>query len=318
MTALLLAALQTALVLLLAPVFSTFIKKVHARLQGRQGPPLLQGYYDLVKLLRKDRIYSHRSSLITRIAPVISLAVVCTAGLLLPVLTCVVPFHFAGDFLFFIYLFALPRFLTALTGLDAGSTFGGMASSREMTLSSIAEPALLLSLVVVATSTRTLDLSVMTQRLLDTPEKLYSPFFILSALAFCIVILAENGRVPFDNPTTHLELTMVHEGMVLELSGRDLALFSWAHAARLLVLVLAAISVFFPYGIAAGAGPGDLLASLGYLLLKLFLTGLVIAWIETSTAKYRLFRVPDLLTLAFVFSLIALVALYMTGGAHAG
>ena len=312
------ALLQLILVLLISPAFLSYIKKVHGKIQGRQGPSVLQGYYDLFKLMRKDRIYSDRSSVITRITPIISVAVVSTAALLIPVITTQVPFHFAGDFILFIYLFALSRFLTALTGLDAGSTFGGMASSREMTLSSLTEPAILLAFVVVSTSLGTMDLSLMSARLLNSPEMLLSPYFVLTSLAFFIVILAENGRVPVDNPTTHLELTMIHEGMVLELSGRDLALFQWAHGARLLVMVLTAFNIFLPFGLATDLNPAHLLVSIVLLMVKLMIAGAVIAYVETANAKFRLFRVPDLLTLAFVFSTISLVSLYLTGGNHGG
>jgi len=308
----LLGALQVLTLLLVGPLFANFIRIVHARLQGRQGPPLLQAHYDILKLLQKDRIYSVRSSFVTRITPAVNFAAICVAALLVPVLSTTVPFHFAGDFIFFIYLFGLARFLTALTGLDAGSTFGGMASSREMTLSSLAEPSNLLGFIVISTAAGSMDISVMTAQLIDLPGKYVNPFFILTLLSFSIVIMAENGRVPFDNPTTHLELTMVHEGMVLELSGRDLGVFQWAHAARLLALTIVALDVFFPFGIATEVTAYALLISLGALLLKLFIAAVLVAYVETANAKYRLFRLPDLLTLAFVFSLIALIAYYAT------
>ncbi len=305
-------ALQVLTLLLLGPLFSTFIRKVHARIQGRQGPPLLQGHYDILKLLRKDRVYSVRSSFVTRLTPAVNFAVVCVAALMIPVLSTEVPFHFAGDFIFFIYLFGLARFLTALTGLDAGSTFGGMASSREMTLSSLAEPAILLGFIVVSTAAGSMDISVMTAQLINLPGKYLNPFFILTLLSFSIVIMAENGRVPFDNPATHLELTMIHEGMVLELSGRDLGVFQLAHGMRLLALTVVALDVFFPFGLAMEFTVYALAVSFGALLLKLFIAGVAVAYVETANAKYRLFRLPDLLTLAFALSLIALIAYYAT------
>ena len=313
-SAALLGLAQAVLILVLSPAFYTLIRKFHGRIQGRKGPRLLQGYYDLFKLLKKDRIYADRSSYITRITPMISLAVVCVAATMIPVIGVAVPFHFSGGFIAFIYLFALSRFLTALTGLDSGSTFGGMAASREMTLSSLAEPAILLCFIVVSDFVRSMDIPVMTEFLVKNPGELINPFFVLSSVSFFIVILAENGRVPVDNPATHLELTMVHEGMVLELSGRDLAIFQWAHATRLLVMVIAAIDLFLPFGISTTSDLDHLGISLGVLLFKLFIAAGAIAYIETANAKMRLFRVPDLLTLAFVLSMVSLVALFIIGG----
>jgi formate hydrogenlyase subunit 4 len=305
--------LQLLFVLLLAPVFSSFIKRVHGRLQGRKGPSLLQAHFDLAKLFKKDRVYSIRSSAITRAAPVIGLAAVGAASMLVPIASAEALFHFAGDFILFVYLFGLSRFMTALMGLDAGSTFGGMGASRETTLSALAEPTMILAFIVVSASLGSMDLSVASARLIAEPQALLRPSFVLNAISFFIVILAENGRVPIDNPATHLELTMIHEGMALELSGPDLALHQWAHSGRLLVLTIAALNIFFPFGLATGLEPAALALGAAALVAKLAGAGIAIAYIETAHAKLRFFRAPDLLTLAFVLSLISLASLFMTG-----
>ena len=307
-----LVLLQVLLLLLLAPLFGGAIKKVKAALQSRRGPPLLQGYYDLGKLLAKDPVVSATSSWVFRCTPYIVFAATLVAGLLVPIVTVASPLGFVGDLIAVVYLLALARFFTALAGLDTGSAFGGLGSSREMFISALLEPALLLVIFTAALTSGSSDLGRVSSSMIGLGPGALGPPHALAFAALFIVAIAETGRIPVDNPATHLELTMVHEAMILEYSGRGLAFVEWASSIKQLVVFTILIDLFLPWGLAVGVGVGLISALLLYLF-KLLAMVAVVALVETSSAKLRLFRVQDLLTLSITLSFLALVSIYITG-----
>jgi formate hydrogenlyase subunit 4 len=230
-------------------------------------------------------------------------------ALLVPVLSSTVPANFTGDVILVIYLFALGRFFLALSSLDTGSAFGGMGGSREMTISSMAEPAMMLSVFNVAIINGSTNLSNITQAMLS--YKLLSPSLFLSLAALAIVIIAEAGRIPVDNPFTHLELTMIHEGMILEFSGRYLALIEWASCMKLLILLTILVNTFLPWGIASGLTFPGLIVSFFLYIVKIGFFAFLIAIVESSFAKVRLFRIPNLLGTSFVLAVLAIITHYI-------
>jgi formate hydrogenlyase subunit 4 len=314
MTKVFLSLLQLLLVVLLAPSVSWFIKKMKATSQNRVGPTLLQVYFDLLKLFQKGMVVSETASWIFHAMPFVLFGATLVVAAMTPVIWPISLLGFMGDAILFVYLLALGRFFLALAALDTGTTFGGMGSSREMALSSLAEPALLLSFFALGYRTHTLSLEGMISRLaLESPEQLL--FF--TSLAFgslLIVTLAESGRIPVDNPATHLELTMIHEAMILEYSGKYLALIEWGHQIKQLVFFTLLANLFFPWGMMGHVfGLTGWGASLVLYLFKVFFLAFIIGWIEIHSAKLRLFRVPDLLTIAFVLSILSLLSQLMIG-----
>lgn len=303
---------QTLLLLALAPLSTGMVRSLKARMQGRKGPSVLQPYRDLEKLFHKSSVRSQDSSWVSAIAPYVCVAAVAAAALLLPVVY-VGTFGLMGDLLLLIYLLAIVRFFTALAALDAGSTFGGMGSSREMFISSIVEPTMLLSIFAMALVTGTTALGGISLQVASTGLDMVEPSLLLAAAAFFIAILAENARIPVDNPSTHLELTMVHEAMMLEYSGKDLALMEYASMTKLLVFLTLMANMFFPWGIATSADAASLAIGLLAFLVKIGALVLAIAVIESSMAKMRLFRLPNLFTMAFILSLLAVVSYYIQG-----
>src|SRR3990172_12561051 len=228
LTQIMLAIFQILIILALAPLLSGIIKKVKAFFQIRKGSSIFQPYYDIAKLLRKDSVVSQNVSWIFHIAPVISFVAVLTAGLLIPIYITELPFGFAGDLIAVIYLFALARFFIALASLDAGSSFGGMGGSREMFVASLVEPAMMLSIFAVAVYAGSTNLGSISQTVSNLGIDAMSPSYLLAFVAFFIIAIAETGRIPVDNPATHLELTMIHEAMILEYSGKQLAIVELA------------------------------------------------------------------------------------------
>lgn len=301
------AIIQVLLLLLLAPLVQGLIKKLKARLQNRLGANILQPYYDIFKYLRKMAVISEHASWLTRVTPYLSFFTMLSAGLLLPIVWVDAPLSEVGDLVVFVYMFALVRFFMALTALDAGSAFGGMGSSREMALSAIAEPALFLAAIAVLLDSGTTQLGPVIENVVSQNLSWLNPAYGLAALAMLIVVIAETGRIPVDNPDTHLELTMIHEGMLLEYSGRYLGLMVWAaHIKQLLILTLF-IDLFFPWGIAMELSPGALALGAVAYLIKLFILSLFLALIETAYAKIRLFQVPKLLVSSMALSLLAII-----------
>lgn len=305
--------LQVLFLILLAPVLSWFIKKIKAASQNRIGPKLIQVYADLWKLFRKGMVVSETASWIFHAMPFMLFATTLVAACMIPVLGTRPLFGFTGDVILFVYVLALGRFFLTLAALDTGTTFGGMGSSREMTLSSLAEPALLLSFFSLGFHTRTFSLEGMTASLsLESP----APILFFTSLAFgalLIVTIAESGRIPVDNPATHLELTMIHEAMILEYSGRYLALIEWGHQIKQLVFLTLLADLFFPWGIQPVLDLPRLALAVVFYLLKVFFLAFVIGWIEIHTAKLRLFRVPDLLAVGFVLAILSLLGQLIIG-----
>lgn len=293
---LLLSITQVLAIIVLAPLVSGIIKTAKARLQNRRGPGIFQMYFDLMKLLDKDSVISPTVSWIFKGAPYVYFAVGAAAAALVPIAFFSNPG--VGDVIILIYLFALGRFFLVLASLDSGSAFGGMGGAREMFIGILVEPALLLSMLTVAFKGQTTNLGVMASQAANNPLSLA---YIFAAIAFFIVLIAETGRIPIDNPDTHLELTMIHEGMVLEYSGRKLALISWAAAVKQLVMILLFVLLFLP-GNAASSVP------VLWMVLKVLLVAMVIALTETSTNKMRLFKAPNFLAVSCLLSILALVA----------
>jgi formate hydrogenlyase subunit 4 len=305
-----LGLVQAALLLALAPLLRGVIKKMKAAFQNRQGPPLLQGYYDLAKLLRKEPVRSEVSSWVFAAGPRVYFASAVAATMLVPVTLAGAPLEAAGGILVLVGLLALGRFALATAALDSGSPFGGMGSSREMTVAALAEPALMLGLVTVALWGGSLNLGSLVRTSAERGVSAH-PSDLLAAAALFIVLIAEAGRVPVDNPATHLELTMIHEAMVLEYSGADLALVEWASALKELLFMTVLVNLFLPLGLAAG---GDLLPAViagGFYLGKVFLLAVGVTLVEVSNAKLRLFRVPELMAASLGLGFLALAIRFL-------
>ncbi len=303
---------QTLVLLALSPLLSGVIKMLKARLQNRRGPPPWQVYLDIAKFLRKDMVVSEHASWVFAFAPYVVFLSALLTGLMVPMVSLPAPLGLFGGALAVIGLLALGRFFLALGGLDPASAFGGMGSSREMTISAIAEPALMLAIFTVAITAGSTDLSQIAQSSQGATWKLLNPAHVLAFAAMFIVLLAETGRIPVDNPATHLELTMIHEAMLLEYSGRYLAFMEWGASIKQLVLMTLLLNVFFPVGLAgSGAGAAAVGLSLVVYLGKLLALSGVVVVVETTNAKLRLFRVPDLLSTAFVLATLALLSTFL-------
>ena len=302
---------QTALLLLLAPLMSGLIRNWKAKLHNRRGPRVWQPYSDLIKFFRKDMVVSEHASWVFPFAPYVVFVSALLAGLMVPMLTAQAPLSLFGGVLAVVGLLALGRFFLALGGLDPGSAFGGMGSSREMTIAAIAEPAMMLAIFTVAIGAGSTDLSRIVQASQGPVWKLFNPTHAMAFVALFIVLLAETGRIPVDNPATHLELTMIHEAMLLEYSGRHLALMEWGASIKQLVLMTLLANVFLPVGIATTASPAALgLGALAFAA-KLLVLAAEVVLVETTNAKLRLFRVPDLLSAAFVLAMLALMSTFL-------
>jgi formate hydrogenlyase subunit 4 len=313
--AVLLVVAQTVILLAVAPFIVGVIRKVKARLQLRRGAGLLQPYADLAKLFRKQPVISTTTSWIFTATPYILFGATLLAGLLVPVFISKTPLNFAGNIIALVYLLALGTFFLILAGLDAGSAFGGMGSSREAIVASLTEPAMIMAILAIALTAGSTNLSVIVHKtaLLEGIVTDPSPHLMALAALF-IVALAETGRIPVDNPATHLELTMIHEAMILEYSGRYLALVEWAAALKLLVFLTLIANVFVPWGIATSMEPGALAVGLTTYLVKVSGLAVVIGVIESMFAKLRLFRVTDLLCVAFILALLGVIFFYVLRG----
>ncbi|MGB2867729.1 MAG: respiratory chain complex I subunit 1 family protein [Bacteroidota bacterium] len=305
--------LQLLVMLFVAPLVSGFISKFKARLQSRRGAPFTQQYADVVKLFKKGVVVSEHTSWIFRATPYVVFGSTVTVALLVPTVFWRVPFNWAGDAITVIYLFALGRFFLGLVGLDAGSAFGGLGSSREMSIASIIEPAMMLGIFAAAVTAGSTNLSVIVSSLNTTTESMFHPSHILAFAGLFIAAIAETGRIPVDNPATHLELTMIHEAMVLEYSGRYLALIEWASQMKLLIFLAILANVFFPIGIATTLAPMPMVVGFVVFFGKVTVLASVIALIESTNAKLRLFRVPELLMVAFSLSLLSLILYFLIG-----
>lgn len=301
--------MQFLIILLFSPLINGVIKKLKANMQGRRGPGIFQPYYDLIRLFKKDMVISNTCSWIFRIAPYVVFSSMLVASMIVPVITTRLAFHEMADVIALIYILGLGIFFMALAGLDAGTAFGGEGSSREMTVAVLVEPMIMLTIFTAAISAGSTNLV----RITELQGAIYTPSHVLALFAFIVAIIAETGRIPVDNPDTHLELTMIHEGMLLEYSGRYLALMEWAHYIKQMLLFTLVIDIFFPAGIATTTEPGALITASGIYALKIFLMCFLMALIESTRAKLRFFQLPSLLGGAFVLALLSLLSYIMMG-----
>lgn len=298
--------LNTLFVLLISPLFISLIKMVKAHAQKRRGPPILQTYRNLAKLLKKETVYSKNSSWIMRVTPLVNIAALLAASLFVPMLVIPQPTNLVGNIILFLYLLAMAKFFMALSGLDAGSIFGGMGSSREMAISALIEPVIIVVFAALAFAFKTISLPDMFRGALAS-NVLIDPVLILISVSIFIVIIVESARVPVDNPETHLELTMVHEAMVLEQSGKNLAMMDLSSAMKQMLLMGVLINILVPWGLATDFTAQAILVSLGAFILKAVVLAVVIGLFESSCAKSRLFRLPGLFAIALFLSIITLI-----------
>ena len=304
---------QMLLVLLVAPLFVGFVRKIKARLLRRQGPPLIQPYRDLARLMRKEVVLAESASWLFRVTPYLVFAATWVAASLVPTFRTDLTFSWSADFIAIIALLGSARFFLALAGLDVGTSFGGIGSSREVMIASLAEPAMLMIVFTLALIAGSTQLSTMAT-FMASPAVGLRVSLGLGLVALIMVAIAENGRIPIDNPATHLELTMVHEAMVLECSGRHLALIELASAIKLVLYVSLIACLFAPWGIesAAAAAPTLALGAAAYIG-KLAVGGFLLALFETSIAKMRVFRVPEFLGAALMLGLLATLLRFVSG-----
>lgn len=298
--------LELAMALILAPILNGWINQCRAWLQNRSAPPLLQTYYTLRKLFHKDVLLAHNASSLFRAAPYIIFSCMALASAIVPTLSTDLVFSPAADVIALVGLFALARVFIALAGMDVGTAFGSMGSRREMLIGFLAEPALLMVFFTASLISQSTSLSTIVKTLARNDFIIY-PSLAFAGVAFTMVSLAENARIPVDNPTTHLELTMIHEAMILEYSGRHLALIEWAASLKLFAYSCLGIALFFPFGIPEAADPLSLATAAAFLILKLIIGGFTLALIETLSAKMRIFRAPEFLGTAFLLAVLAML-----------
>lgn len=297
---------QTLLFVIAAPLLIGVVKWVKCQLQNRQAPPIWQPYLNLNKLFRKEVLIATTTSQLFRLAPYIIFSITVFTCAVVPLVIINTPTTTIADVIVIVGLFALARFFLTLAGMDTGTAFGGMGSSREMLISAIAEPALLMVFFAVAMTAKSTNLATIINQL--TLHHLWlQPSLIFAALGFILVALAETGRIPVDNPATHLELTMIHEAMILEYSGRYLALIEWAAQIKFMLYATLFINLFFPWGIASVFSWSDIGLNILVLIFKLLLLVIILGMAEIGLAKIRLFRVPNLLNIAFILGLLAVL-----------
>jgi formate hydrogenlyase subunit 4 len=298
--------INTILVLLISPLFIGLIKKVKAYMQRRKGPPLFQTYYLLSKLFKKEIIYSSHSSFISRVSPYLNLVFLLGASLCVP-LVFIPDTNFGfGNVILFLYLMVMAKFFMALTGLDAGSSFGGMGSSREMTISAIFEPIVIIVVSALAFILKTMDIHQMFSRAIETAAITNSALILICAALF-VVLIIETSRIPVDNPETHLELTMIHEAMILESSGPNLALMELSHAVKNTLLMALLINILLPWGLATTLTPVGLAVAVISFLMKGGILAIAVGIFESITAKSRLFNLRTLFMLAFSLAFLTIV-----------
>jgi len=305
---------QMFLVLGIAPLMVGVTRKVKARLLRRRGPGLLQPYRDLWKLLHKEAVLAYNASWLYRVAPYLVFAVTWVTAALVPTYATGLLFSWSADLIAIVALLATARFALALAGMDVGTAFGGIGASREMLIASLAEPAMLLVAFTVALLIGTTQLSAIASHMIDTPVGLRVSLG-LALFAFVFVGIAENARIPIDNPATHLELTMVHEAMVLEYSGRHLAMIEAAAALKLVLYFSLLTCLFFPFGMATGDKTfGALALGLVSYLVKITVLAALLPVGETTVAKMRVFRYPIFLGGAFAAAALAVFLLFVSRG----
>jgi formate hydrogenlyase subunit 4 len=299
--------LQVVVVVVGGPLLVGLMAKIRARAEGRIGAPIIQPLRDLRKLFWKERIHAEHASAVLAMVPLVLVASAAVAAAISPLVTTAPALAGGADAFVIVYLLLMGSVALALGGLDPGTAFGGMGSSRAMTIGALAEPALLVSILALSVQAKTSNLPGIVTATLAHPSWMASPERLLALVAVVVVVIAETGRIPVDNPSTHLELTMIHEAMVLEHAGPDLALVTLGEAMRLALLFGLVANLFFPWGIASSAGVAHLALGVVVLAAKTTAIAVVIALIEISTAKLRLFRVPELLAGGFVLSVLAVM-----------
>ncbi|PIQ65112.1 MAG: formate hydrogenlyase [Zetaproteobacteria bacterium CG11_big_fil_rev_8_21_14_0_20_59_439] len=302
--------LQAVLLVLLAPLAAGFVATCKARLQNRRGAGIWQPWRNLRKLFAKQVVMASHASWIFRTAPYVVFTATLTAASVVPALLVDTPLSMTADVIALVALLALARFFMALAGMDIGTAFGGMGASREMTFGALAEPAMLMSIFVLSLSAHSTNLTTMINHTLNSPFALH-PSLAFAFVAMLMIAVAENGRIPVDNPDTHLELTMIHEAMILEYSGRHLALMEWAAMVKLLLFATLITDLFIPWGMTLTADPAGVVLALALWLFKLAGLLFILAVIETGLAKLRLFEVPEYLSGAFVIAFLGLLSFYM-------
>jgi formate hydrogenlyase subunit 4 len=304
---------QMLLVLMLAPLFTGFVRKVKARLTRRQGPPLIQPYLDLIRLTRKDVVLAEQASWLFRAVPYLVFAATWVAAALVPTFRTGLLFSWSADLIAIIALLGSARFFLALAGLDIGTSFGGIGSSREVMIASFAEPAMIMIVFTLALIAGSTQLSYVAE-FMASPQVGLRVSLGMALIGMVLVAIAENGRIPVDNPATHLELTMVHEAMVLEYSGRHLALIELSSSLKLILYVSLIGCVFVPWGVeSADATVPALALGAAFYVAKLAAGGFLLALFETSIAKMRVFRVPEFLGVALMLGLLATLLRFVSG-----
>jgi len=302
--------IQAILILLLAPLAAGFVSTCKARLQNRRGAGVLQPWRNLLKLFSKEVVMAEHASWIFRAAPYVVFTATVMAASVVPALLVDTPLSLTADVIALVAMLALARFFLALSGMDIGTAFGGMGASREMTFSALAEPAMLMSVFVLSLGAHSTNLATMINHTINTPFALH-PSLAFAMVAMVMIAVAENGRIPIDNPTTHLEVTMIHEAMILEYSGRHLALMEWAAMVKLLLFSTLIVDLFIPWGMTTHADPSGVGIAFGLWILKVAGLLLLLSVVETGVAKLRLFEVPEFLSGAFVISFLGLLSYYM-------
>lgn len=303
---------QNTLVVLLAPLFLGWVNQCRAWLQNRSGAGVLQPYRKLFKLFHKDAVLAHNASPLFRATPYILFSSMWLAASLVPVIAIDLPLSPAVDVIALVGIFALARVFISLAAMDIGTAFGTLGARREMLVGFLAEPALLMVFFSAALISQSTSLVTIVETLAYKQFVIY-PSLAFAAIAFVMVLLAENARIPVDNPSTHLELTMIHEAMILEYSARHLALVEWASALKLFAYTTIGIALFMPWGIAQTGKLDSISIALAALLLKLVVAGAGLALLETVSAKMRIFRVPEFMGTAFLLAVLGMLIHFLLG-----
>jgi len=312
LTGLLLQILQVAIALALAPLLVGWVNQCRASLANKRPPSILLPYRTIHKLFVKDAVVAENASPMFRLAPYVVFGAMCCASAIVPSLATDVPFASAADAIALVGLFALARVFIALAAMDIGTSFGSLGARREMFIGFLAEPALLMVLFTASLISGSTSLPTIVDTLAHRELAIY-PSLAFAGVAFTMISLAENARIPIDNPATHLELTMIHEAMILEYSARHLALLEWASALKLFNYSCIGIALFVPFGIAEGASGLGMLAAVPALIAKLAVGGAALALIETVSAKLRLFRAPEFLGAAFLLAVLGMLVNLLLG-----
>jgi formate hydrogenlyase subunit 4 len=304
--------LAIAAALLLAPLLTGWVNMCRAWLQNKSAPPLLQPYQVLHKLFNKDSVLADNASGLFRAAPYIVFGCMALASAIVPTLSTDLPLSPAADAIALVGLFALARVFISLAAMDVGTAFGTLGARREMFIGFLAEPALLMVFFCASLISRSTSLTTIVETLAHRELAIY-PSLAFAGVAFTMISLAENARIPVDNPATHLELTMIHEALILEYSGRHLALMEWAASLKMFAYSCMGLALFFPWGVAEAGAPLALVLAMPVLVLKLAIGGALLAFLESVSAKMRIFRVPEFLATAFMLAVIGLLVSILLG-----